>query len=103
MGIVEIENFPRQLPAIGWDVKPSIRSHPTDPNLSDEARETRGSYAQHQKGDKTKTSNAAISDAAYQVALATKAIVDEEARFSQALGASGQLSVMPWRQQTFYQ
>jgi hypothetical protein len=45
---------------------------------ADEARETRGCYTSFKGGDKTKTSNRAITDAAYQVALATQAICTEE-------------------------
>lgn len=46
--------------------------------IADEARETRTSYSDHKRQDKTKTSNAAISDAARQVALATQALAFEE-------------------------
>jgi hypothetical protein len=55
--------------------------------IADEARETRGSYTQYTKQDKTKTSNAAITQAAHQVAIATRSITAEEFRHGSALGA----------------
>ncbi len=45
--------------------------------FSDEAREARSSYKNISNNIKTKTSNAAITEAAYQVTLATHAIADE--------------------------
>lgn len=50
-----------------------------------DAWETRGSYLGYKKGDKTKTSNAAIGQAAHQIALATKAVSDEELKNSKSL------------------
>ena len=46
--------------------------------IVDEARETRGTYGNVAKSKRTKTSNAAITDAAYQVTLATHAIASED-------------------------
>ena len=48
--------------------------------VADEARETRSFYQSYsdQKKDKTKTSNAAITDAARQVALAAQAVVYQD-------------------------
>src|SRR5262249_15568943 len=47
-------------------------------SVADEARETRGNYLGYKGSDKTKTANTAISDAAKQIALATRAIGIEE-------------------------
>ena len=43
-----------------------------------DAWETRGKYSDYKKGDKTKTSNTAITQASHQVALATRAIFEKE-------------------------
>jgi hypothetical protein len=49
-----------------------------------DARETRGHYQSHKKQqDKTKTSNAAITDAAMQIALATQSVHAEERKWAQ--------------------
>lgn len=47
-------------------------------SVSDEARETRADYATHKSGNITKTANNAIGDAAYQIALATQALINKE-------------------------
>src|SRR5207248_3223964 len=75
----QIENSPRPDEAVGWTVRSSLRTGLFVTELAaDEARETRADYRSYQRNDKTKTSNAAITDAAYQVALATQAIYYEE-------------------------
>ncbi len=53
--------------------------------VAQDARETRGSYAAYkgQNNQKTKTSNAAIEDAARQVAIATQSVLDEQRRFNE--------------------
>lgn len=69
-----------------WEVVPSL-----SPMISlewiptSDAWETRGNYLAYKKNDKTKTSNAAISKAAHQIALATKALFEEELSNSKAL------------------
>ncbi|MEK7571243.1 MAG: hypothetical protein AAB553_03125 [Patescibacteria group bacterium] len=50
-----------------------------------DAWETRGKYSDYKKGDKTKTSNTAITQAAHQVALATKAIFQQELKAADLL------------------
>jgi len=47
--------------------------------VAEDGRETRADYLAYRKNDKTRTSNAAITDAARQVALAYRAIGDEVA------------------------
>ncbi len=87
-----------------WKVETSIRSLTTDLVFCDDGRETKGDY-QNIKNDrnKTKTSNAAIQDAAYQVALASRAIYNEEIEFSKILGSAvghGHSPVLiPWNRQ----
>lgn len=52
---------------VGWDIP-----------IADDARETRGDYKDVSKGIKTKSSNASITEASYQVVLATHAIAEIE-------------------------
>jgi hypothetical protein len=63
-----------------------------------DAWETRGTYLGNKDGDKTKTSNAAISKAAHQVALATRAVFQEELSNSMALSTHVK---MPYVHQIF--
>jgi hypothetical protein len=72
---------------------------PSEGFVADDARETRGTYSQYTKGDKTKTSNAAISDAAYQVAIGTQAISSEEEIRSSRLGDSSARTKRGWSTQ----
>jgi hypothetical protein len=49
-----------------------------DLSIADEARETKGDYQKIKLQDRTRTSNAAITDAATQVAIATQALMQQE-------------------------
>ncbi len=97
----QIENVPREAPNQGWNVTGGLKTVLSPLVVADEARETRGTYLQYQKGDKTKTSNAAISDAAHQIALATQAIALERGEYSKKLGSSASPPPMPWKRQVF--
>lgn len=66
-----------------------------------DAWETRGNYAEYKGGHKTKTSNAAISQAAHQVVLATKAIFNEELKNSKILSVKSADAEMPYVHQIF--
>ena len=46
----------------------------TSISVATDAREVRGDYVKHKGGNKTKTSNASIQEAAYQVALAARSL-----------------------------
>lgn len=64
-----------------------------------DAWETRGNYLKYKKdNDKTRTSNAAIMQAAHQIALATKAVFNEELLNSKALSTKAK---MPYSHQIF--
>lgn len=64
-----------------------------------DAWETRGNYLKYKKdNDKTRTSNAAITQAAHQIALATKAVFNEELLNSMALSTNVK---MPYAHQIF--
>jgi hypothetical protein len=78
--------------------------------IVDEAREVRGSYRGYKdKNSKTRTANNAISEAAYQVALATQALFYSESQaltvsLQQASVAANSYEVirkMPWVDQVF--
>jgi hypothetical protein len=85
--VSQVKNEPRASPALGWDTSSSLRHLATTYSVTDEARETRGSYGSLKAGEKTKTSNASIQDAAYQIALAKQAIVGEDDNISRRLGS----------------
>lgn len=59
-----------------------------------EAWETRGKYADYKRGDKTRTSNTSITDAAHQVSLATRAIFQKELNNTEVL-SSKQVNMQP--------
>lgn len=67
--------------------------------VTSDAWETRGKYKDYQKGDKTKTSNAAITHAAHQIALATRAIFGEEIENATFLSKSLSVSEKPYEHQ----
>ena len=94
----------------GWTVRPRIMRWALEADLpiTDEARETRGSYKDHKTiNTKTKTANTAISEAAYQVALGTQAIFLSESRYlinkfeRTELSPAFPLRDMPWMKQFF--
>jgi hypothetical protein len=74
-------------------------------SVADEGREARGNYREHKRGDsKTRTANAAISEAAYQVALGAQALAWEEEDRAEAFDETERVHVLPertWRDQTF--
>jgi hypothetical protein len=88
-------------PAWPWRVQQSIHTFPLSLMPSDAAWETRGQYQDNKRGNKTKTSNAAITAAASQVALATKALIHQEQAISEVLARSSPSVVMPYREQLF--
>jgi hypothetical protein len=69
-------------------------------DITSDSWETRGKYKDYKKGKKTKTSNSAITKAAHQVALATKAVFNEEIENSKTLSNSGK-DKMPYNHQIF--
>jgi len=66
-----------------------------------DAWETRGNYSDYKKQDKTKTSNAAINEAAHQIALATKAVFNEELKNNKVLSVRTVGVEMPYAHQIF--
>ena len=69
---------------------------------TNDAWETRGNYLRYKNDkDKTRTSNAAITQAAHQIALATKAIFEEELGDNKDLSAKSANAEMPYVHQIF--
>jgi hypothetical protein len=95
--VSQVTNQPRDDPPNGWTAGASIRTLTATGAVTIDGRETRGDYSRiKDRKSKTRTANNAIRDAAYQVALSTKAIVAEQLRFSQALGGHADAGVPPW-------
>ena len=93
--INELRLRPSNLDVGSWSMEGAIGGLRWNSPMADEARETRGSYGEYSKLERakaskaamTKTSNAAITEAARQVAIATQSITREEFRHGNALGA----------------
>jgi hypothetical protein len=94
-----IKNQIKEDPSQGWNVETEIFKFPISVNVFNEARETRANYQTFKDGQKTKTSNAAITEASYQVALATKAIWAEERIHSQRKGAYNPIPQLDYQTQ----
>jgi hypothetical protein len=84
-----------------WSTQVSLQNGFTPLSMASDAREVRGEYTRYQGGHKTKTSNAAIQDAAYQVALATRAIVHEEISLLGKARASAGHPAPPWTSKAY--
>lgn len=80
-----------------WTSKLILERGSTTMPVANDAREVRGDYVKHQGNNKTKTSNAAIQDAAYQVALAHRAIVQGDSALIERARQSGQHPNPPWQ------
>jgi hypothetical protein len=99
--VSQIENTPRTPPAQGWDTVQTLQPLYCGFAIADEARETRANYLEWKNsGNKTKTSNAAIQDAAYQVSLAKQAVVHEDDAISRRIGNSSP-AAPPWRKKLY--
>jgi hypothetical protein len=98
--VSRLKNMPSEAPRPGWSVDCSLIQRAITFSITSEARETRGDYSGHKNNSsKTKTSNASITEAAHQIALATQAIMDEDFVFGTTLGSIEVPPQMPWRTQ----
>jgi hypothetical protein len=97
-----IVNTPTVTPGSAWTVETGLRQLSAEYPRADDARETRGQYNNFSgpRQNKTRTANDAISSAAHQVALASRAIQHEEARHSRIL-AERATAGPPYREQLF--
>jgi len=86
LGMVRIDNVQSEGTNAAWSTSTTIVNMTPDSAVAvaNDAREVRGNYAEKYKNGnrnkKTKTSNASIQEAAYQVALAARAVIHEETR-----------------------
>jgi hypothetical protein len=101
--VSQVENKVRIPPAQGWDTVSGYQQLSSSFVVADEARETRGNYLNWKKpATKTKTSNAAIQDAADQVSLARQAVIHEDASVSRRIGESSSSAQPPWHKKLFF-
>lgn len=84
-----------------WSTQVSVHRGTTTISMASDAREVRGDYTKYQGDNKTKTSNAAIQEAAYQVALATRAIVHEEVSLLDKACKSPDHPAPPWMSKAY--
>jgi hypothetical protein len=96
LGVVQVDNTQSAGANPTWSTSTSIARMTTSSPVVTDAREVRGDYAKHQGGNKTKTSNESIQGAAYQVALAARAIVNEENQLLNKARGSPEHPVPPW-------
>jgi hypothetical protein len=94
-------NTPNPAGAGAWTSQVSMQRGTTDLSISNDAREVRGDYVKNQKKDMTKTSNEAIQKAAYQVALANRAIVHEETTLLEKARRSPDHPTPPWLSKSY--
>ena len=84
-----------------WTTQFHLRHGTGSMEIASDAREVRGDYVKYQGGNKTKTSNAAIQDAAYQVALACRAIAAEESTLLKTARNSPEHPSPPWASKAY--
>lgn len=85
-----------------WQVQRGVLNAPISKPVASEAREVRGSYLDYKnQKDKTKTANAAIQEASYQVALANRAVVEEDANLFDRESATGSNEQPNWVRRSY--
>ncbi|MEK7763179.1 MAG: hypothetical protein AAB433_16515 [Nitrospirota bacterium] len=93
-----------ELPESGtgpWSTKVFMQGGNTEMAIASDSREVRGDYLSQKGGNKTKTSNASIQEASYQVAIANRAIVHEDGELLSRARNSGQHATPPWIRKTY--
>src|SRR5437764_14871697 len=66
--------------------------------IADEARETKGDYQKIKQQDRTRTANAAITDAATQIAIATQALMQQEQSILDEVSRRSSYQTPPYNQ-----
>ena len=94
-------NTPSEVEGGRWTTGHVVQIGQTDMPVANDSREVRGDYVKHQNNSKTKTSNAAIQDAAYQVALANRAVVGEDSTLLAAACGAASHPTPPWLKKTY--
>ena len=101
--ISQVENKLRTTPVQGWDTESNINTYMSSYVVADEARETRGNYIEYsERKSKTKTSNAAIQEAAIQISLAKQAVVSEDAAYCQRVLVQSPSAEIPWSRKIYF-
>lgn len=99
--IVQTDNKQSEGTNPAWSTSTMIINIKTDISVATDAREVRGDYVKHKGGNKTKTSNASIQEAAYQVALAARAVISEESSLLRKAEMSREHPAPPWRRKSY--
>lgn len=95
------KNTPNPRGSGPWTTELQLRNGTTPLDIASDAREVRGDYLKHQGANKTKTSNAAIQEAAYQVALTCRAVVSEESSLLGRARCSPEHPAPPWTEKAY--
>ncbi len=93
-----------ELPVSGtgpWSTEVVVQSGFAEMPVASDSREVRGDYLSQKGGNKTKTSNASIQEASYQVAIANRAIVHEDGQLLRKASNSGQHATPPWMRKNY--
>jgi hypothetical protein len=101
--VTQITNTLRAAPNQGWDTVTGFNHLTSNFLITDEARETRGDFLKinDKSKPKTKTSNAGIQEAAYQVSLAKQAVVNEDAKICRSLQNLSH-EQPPWKRKLYF-
>jgi hypothetical protein len=102
--VSQVANTFREAPDQDWDTVTGISQSRSRFVIADEARETRGNYLELKKdsGNKTKTSNHAIQEAANQVSLAKQAVLHEDAQICKRLKNLSPHVQPPWKRKLYF-
>jgi|JI10StandDraft_1071094.scaffolds.fasta_scaffold229395_3 hypothetical protein len=84
-----------------WTTTAFMQAGTAETLVSTDCREVRGDYLSQKGSNKTKTSNASIQEAAYQVALANRAVVHEDGMLLNRARGSAQHASPPWSKKTY--
>lgn len=84
-----------------WTHEVVVKSGTTSEFISNDSREVRGDYVRNLRGDKTKTSNASIQEAAYQIAIAQRAIVQRDSVLLAAAQKATGTQTPPWKAKAY--
>jgi hypothetical protein len=84
-----------------WTHQVAVQTASAIEFISNDSREVRGDYSKNRQGDKTKTSNAAIQEAAYQVAIAQRAIVQRDSELLAKAQKANGLQGPPWKTKVY--
>lgn len=84
-----------------WSTTVFMQGGNAEMPIATDCREVRGDFLSHKGGNKTKTSNASIQEASYQVALANRAIVHEDGKLLNRARESGLHVTPPWARKTY--